>query len=85
MVKRFLGSRHSGFYLSVLEEGSVEVSDKITCVERDIHGITVTDILRIYAFDKDDWATMRRAAELEALPESWRSHFRDSLEQRDQD
>ena len=85
MVKRFLSSRRSGFYLSVLEEGTVQTGDKITCVERDTNGISVKDILRLYAFDKDDWATMRHAVEIETLAESWRSYFRDRLEQRDQD
>jgi MOSC domain-containing protein YiiM len=85
MAKRFLASKRSGFYLAVLAEGIVQAGDKITCVERDTHGISVRDILRLYAFDKDDWATMRHAVEIETLAESWRSYFRDRLEQRDQD
>lgn len=84
MVKRFLASRRSGFYLSVFEEGTVESGDTIAYVERGRHGISVTDILRLYTSDKEDWATIRRAVEIEALAESWRSHFRDRIEQRDQ-
>jgi MOSC domain-containing protein YiiM len=83
MVKRFLASRRSGFYLSVLEEGTVQAGDTIAYVKRSTHGISVTDIFRLYAFDKEDWATMRRAVELEALPESWRSYFQERLEQSD--
>jgi len=39
----------------------------------------VADITRIYAFDKRDTITLRRAAALEALSESWRDYFRDQL------
>jgi len=85
MVKRFLASMRSGFYLAVLEEGTVQAGDTFTCVERSTHSIAVTDIMRLYAFDKDDWATMRRVVEIEALPESWREYFQDRLEKRDQD
>jgi len=41
--------------------------------------ISVND--RLYAFDTDDAAGMRRAAAVEALSESWRGYFRDRLEE----
>jgi MOSC domain-containing protein YiiM len=84
MVKRFLASRRTGFYLTVLEEGTVQAGDTFAYVERSTHGIGVTDITRLYAFDKDDWATMRRVVEVEALPESWRGYFQQRLKKRDQ-
>ncbi len=83
MVKRFLASRRSGFYLSVLEEGTVKAGDPFKAIERRAHGITVADITRLYAFDKDDWETMRRAAELEYLSESWRAYFKKKLDKSD--
>jgi MOSC domain-containing protein YiiM len=82
MPKRFLASRRTGFYLSVVEEGEVGAGDTIELLERDPQAITVADVTRIYAFEKDDWATIRRAADLEALPESWRGYFRKRLEKR---
>jgi MOSC domain-containing protein YiiM len=84
MVKRFLASRRTGFYLTVLEEGTVQAGDTFAYVERSTHGIGVVDITRLYAFDKDDWATMRRVVEVEALPESWRGYFQQRLKKRDQ-
>ena len=84
IVKRFLASRRSGFYLAVLEEGTVEAGDTFAYIERGTHGISVTDILDLYAFKKEDWATIRRAVEIEALAESWRSHFQTRLDQQDQ-
>ena len=84
MVKRFLMSRRPGFHFAVLEEGTVQAGDTFAYVERSTHGISVADITRIYAFDKDDWATMRRVVKVEALPESWRGYFQHRLEKHDQ-
>ena len=84
MVKRFLASRRTGFYFAVLEEGTVQTGDTLAYVERSTHGIGVVDITRLYAFDKDDWATMRRVVEVEALSESWRGYFQNRLKKRDQ-
>jgi MOSC domain-containing protein YiiM len=83
MVKRFLASKRTGFYFAVLEEGTVQAGDPITCVERSSHNIRVADITRLYAFDKDDWATMRRVVEVDGLPEGWRDYFQHRLENSD--
>src|SRR5438132_8973655 len=44
IVKRFLQSGRSGFYLAVLREGEVTVGDSIELLERDEHGITIADV-----------------------------------------
>lgn len=82
IVKRFLKSRRTGFYFSVVEEGTVQAGDTISTVKRDPNGVSVADITRLFAFDKEDWATMSRAAELEALSDSWRDYFKERLENR---
>jgi len=79
IVKRFLRSRRTGFYCAVLQEGELGVEDPVTVVSRDPACVTVADITRLYAFDKQDLSGLRRAAELNALPESWRSYFRDRV------
>jgi MOSC domain-containing protein YiiM len=84
MVKRFLAAGRTGFYFAVVEEGTVQAGDKIVFVERSTHGISVADITRLYAFEKDDWATMRRAVKVEALDESWRGYFQKRLDKHDQ-
>lgn len=84
MVKRFLASKRTGFYFAVLEEGIVQAGDTFAFVERSTHGITVADITRLYAFDKEDWTTMQRVAELDALPESWRDFFQQRLDKQNQ-
>jgi hypothetical protein len=40
----------------------------------------VADVTRIYAFEKDDWTTIRSVIELEALSEDWRGYFQHRLD-----
>lgn len=80
IIKRFLVSMRTGFYFSVLKEGFVGVDDEIERISRDENNVTVSDITRLYARDKSDIETMRRALEVEALPESWKDFFRKQLE-----
>ena len=79
MVKRFLKSRRTGFYCAVLREGMINAGDPIHSLSGDEHRVTVADITRLYAFDKTDYAAMRRAVEVKALPESWKGFFRERL------
>ena len=84
MVKRFMNSGRSGFYVSVLEEGTVEAGDTFEFVERDRNRIRVADITRLYAPEKDDWETIRNVVELETLPDSWREYFQHRLDKHDE-
>ncbi|MGH9814231.1 MAG: 3-alpha domain-containing protein, partial [Candidatus Acidiferrales bacterium] len=77
MVKRFLHSRCTGFYFRVVKEGEVEAGDAIALVHRDPGNVTVADITRLYAFDRNNAALLRRVLDLAALPEDWRAYFRE--------
>jgi MOSC domain-containing protein YiiM len=79
MVKRFLQSKRSGFYLAVLQEGEVAAGDPIEFGERQESGLTVTDIVNLYTVDSENQEILRRAVGLTALPESWREYFRQRL------
>jgi MOSC domain-containing protein YiiM len=79
MVKRFLRSGHSGFYLSVLREGQLAAGDAIEPGGRDDQGVTVADIASLYARDMDNQDLLRRAVAVPALPESWKQYFRERL------
>ena len=79
ILKRFLASGRTGFYFSVEREGEVGAGDEIELIGRDENGVTVADITRLYAHDRGDFETMRRALAVEALPEKWRQHFRRQL------
>ncbi len=81
MVKRFLASRRTGFYLRVLREGEVAAGDTIELLSRDSNNVTVADITRLYAFEKDNRELMQRALDLPALPESWRDYFAGKLDE----
>jgi MOSC domain-containing protein YiiM len=80
IIKRFLASRRTGFYFAVKREGRVSAGDTIELVGRQQQAISVADITRLYAFQKDDFETLRRAVEVEALPENWKGYFRHQLE-----
>lgn len=82
ILRRFLTSGKTGFYLSVHREGAVEAGDEIELIEQDPHNVTVADITRLYSNDKIDVETLERAIALKALPESWRDHFRQQLSKR---
>jgi MOSC domain-containing protein YiiM len=80
ILKRFLASGRTGFYLAVEQEGEVGAGDRIEPLARDRHGVTVADITRAYAKDRNDMSLLRRVVEVEALPESWRGFFQHRLE-----
>ena len=76
MVKRFLASGRTGFYLAVRREGDVGANDEITLLDRAADSIPVSEITRLYiakTYDAGDLQQIGRAIRLEALPESWKS------------
>ena len=79
IIRRFLQSRHSGFYLTVLRRGEIGAGDDIEFISRDINKVSVNDIVRLYVQDKDDKETMNRALSIEFLPEGWKETFRERL------
>jgi MOSC domain-containing protein YiiM len=81
IIKRFLQSKRTGFYFSVIEEGEVGAGDRIELVSKDENNITVTNITQLYVGKGKDQDLLRRAAVLEALPASWRDYFLDRIEE----
>jgi len=79
MVKRFLHSRRTGFYLAVTREGELGAGDSFDLVAKGEGGVTVADIVELYAADAANQELLRKATELSALPESWREYFRERL------
>jgi MOSC domain-containing protein YiiM len=76
VIRKFLASGRSGFYCSVLQEGEVGAGDRIELIERTQDHVRVSDITRLYTSEKYSIEMLRLAIELEALPESWKEHFR---------
>jgi MOSC domain-containing protein YiiM len=78
ILKRFLQTGRSGFYVSVIEEGLVAAGDAIERIQEDANGITVSDINKLFNRGTDR-ALLRRVTLLEALPVDWREHFAEQL------
>jgi MOSC domain-containing protein YiiM len=81
ILKRFLASGRTGFYLAVVEEGDVSAGDLITLVKRDKYAVSVAEITQLFVSDKGNLQALRRVAILETLPESWRNYFQKRLPQ----
>jgi MOSC domain-containing protein YiiM len=79
MVKRFLNSRLSGIYFSVVQEGEVGLGDAIELVRRDENNITVADIVQIYVREAND-DLVRRAIQVPALAVDLKTYFQQQIE-----
>jgi len=83
MVRRFLASGRTGFYLAVTREGEVGSGDEIKPISRDDNAVPVSEITRLYIakrYDSEDVKSLQRALQVTALPESWKQYFRERLE-----
>ena len=83
MVKRFLASRRTGFYLAVTREGEVGAGDEIRMVGHCANSVPLPWIARLYVTKKysaEDISSVQQALTVEALPESWKQYFRERLQ-----
>ena len=83
MVKRFLKSGRTGFYLAVTREGEVGAGDDLELLSHDPESVSISEVTRLYVekkFGPEDARRVLRAIEAEALPESWRNYFREKLD-----
>jgi MOSC domain-containing protein YiiM len=85
MVKRFLASGRTGFYVAVQREGDVGAGDEVKVIAHDPNAVPVSEITRLYVAKRwtdADVAALRRALQVPALPESWKEYFRERLKAR---
>lgn len=85
MVKRFLASGRTGFYLAVRREGEVGSGDEITLFDRERESIPVSAITRLYiakSYSAEDLLLVDRALTLKALPDSWKQWLAEKVNQR---
>jgi MOSC domain-containing protein YiiM len=80
IIKKFLVSERSGFYLAVLQEGEVGVSDEFQLLKRNEPSVTVNEVTRLYSRGRGNVELLRRAIAVEELPENWRTYFEAQLE-----
>jgi MOSC domain-containing protein YiiM len=82
MVRRFLASRRSGFYVAVTREGEVGAGDEIKEISRDKNQVSIADIVRLFVtkrYTGADAELVRRAAQVAAFPENWKEEFAERL------
>ena len=75
MIKRFLISRRSGFYFSVVQQGEVSARSEVEFLSRDPNHVTVADISRLYFSKEPDSELLHRAINVSALPSSWKGEL----------
>lgn len=83
MVKRFLASGRTGFYMAVTREGDVAAGDTMVSLERDPNSVPVSEVTRLYVtkqYGAGDADSASRMLRLAALPDSWKDHFRERLQ-----
>ena len=83
MVMRFLASGRTGFYFAVVREGEVGAGDEVRVIARDSNAVPVSEITRLYVakrYCEADVASLQRALQVEALPESWKGYLRERME-----
>ncbi len=79
LPRRFAATGHVGFYLRVLTEGNIAAGDAITLEARDAAGVTVADILGLWANKGATAGELRRALAVAALSATWRQRFEERL------
>jgi MOSC domain-containing protein YiiM len=82
MVKKFLASGRTGFYVAVLREGEVGAGDEMKLIAREEDGVPVSEITHLYVvkrYGEGEIRAVRRALRVEALPESWKEYFRERV------
>ena len=78
MVKKFLASRRTGFYLAVTREGTVAAGDEIVPVVQNASRISISDFMRLFlakSFDATDRATSQDLYSLPSVPDDWKHYF----------
>ncbi|MCQ6264922.1 MOSC domain-containing protein [Fictibacillus sp. WQ 8-8] len=73
MVKYIQDTSFSGYYLRVLEEGTVSPGDKLVIEEKHRAGISVEFVNRMTYIDKENREGLTMLAGLNELAEGWRS------------
>ena len=83
MVRKFLTSGRSGFYLAVTREGNVGAGDEIRVISRDDQAVPVTEITRLFIakrYGAEDIKVLERIMKIRTVPKDWKSYFGERLE-----
>ncbi len=75
MAKRFLASRHTGFYFRVLREGEIGAKDEIVRIAQDENRVSIADALKVYLGMPGTKELRERALRVKYLSDAWREEF----------
>jgi MOSC domain-containing protein YiiM len=78
IVKRFLASGRTGWYVSVAEEGDVAAGDEMERIDTDERGLTVADVAGLFVGEGGE-ETLQQAVDHDGLPDGWRDYFRQRI------
>lgn len=81
MVKRFAQSRRSGYYLRVIETGTIGAGDAIEFVERMTHGVTIHTVFSAVMYKEGETEILKRALDVN-LPEWVHERIEDLIDSR---
>ena len=77
--KTFMASGRVGFYVRVLQTGSLQAGQAISCLGRDPAAISVEQAWRLFHLERDNRAGIQALLAVEALSPSWREAFEKRL------
>lgn len=75
MIRRFLDSRRTGFYVRVLQEGELQAGDSIAVLHEDPARLTIRELTDVYLTKNPDRKQIERVLSVPTLPRSWHDHF----------
>jgi MOSC domain-containing protein YiiM len=79
MVRRFLASGRTGFYLRVIREGEAGPGEEMVPAGRDANAVPLPAIVKLYLgkrYGAEETELLRRVMRVEAVPSSWKDYFR---------
>ncbi|MCF6311604.1 MAG: MOSC domain-containing protein [Verrucomicrobiales bacterium] len=75
ILRPFLKSLKTGFYLRVLTAGTIQSGDPLKQIHHAKNSLSVAQITRLRYFDQENHHQRQQAANLPALTQSWRESF----------
>lgn len=79
IVKLFLRSGRSGFYLAVAREGELRAGDPVELAPAEGDRVSIAEANDLYRAETPDRERVARLIAVPALSEAWRDHFRARL------
>jgi MOSC domain-containing protein YiiM len=75
MIKRLLDTRRTGFYLRVVQEGTLRAGEPIVVIQQHPARLSIREITDLYLTKDAEQSRVKRALAVDALAASWRKHF----------